>query len=56
MLVGHNPGLAEFVGLLTGGWHELKTCTVAVLELDGNWSDLAEVGARLASLDTVRAG
>ena len=60
VVVGHNPTVATLAELLddgegdedaitelvTGGF---PTCAVAVLEVDGDWTDLAEAGA------TVRA-
>jgi len=47
VLVGHNPGLSELVGTLTGDLLELKTSSVAVLTWQGGWPD---VWARRASL------
>ncbi len=34
VLVGHNPGLEELVELLTGQSVTLKTCAIAVVDLD----------------------
>ena len=34
VLVGHNPGLVELVELLTGQSVTLKTCAIAVVDLD----------------------
>lgn len=47
LLVGHNPGLQEFVALLTGQEPEMKTSSVAVLAWSGRWADAA---AHIASL------
>ena len=47
VLVGHNPGLSDLVGMLTGEPLELKTSSVAVLTWQGGWPD---VWARRASL------
>lgn len=46
-LVGHNPGLSELVGVLTGEAVELKTSATAVVTWQGGWPD---VWARSASL------
>jgi phosphohistidine phosphatase len=45
-LVGHNPGLEDLLGLLTGAYEPLPTSAVAVIDLDGPWST-AGPGARL---------
>lgn len=37
MVVGHDPGLSDFVGT------ELKTCTLATVDLDGNSVTLVDV-------------
>jgi len=50
VLVGHNPGLAELVEVVSGERAELKTSTVAVLRWAGSW---ARVWARRASLVTL---
>ena len=47
LLVGHNPGLQEFVALLTGREPEMKTSSVAILAWSGRWADAA---AHTASL------
>ena len=41
MIIGHNPGLEELVGQLTGEWQDLPTAALAhiVLEID-QWRDL----------------
>lgn len=48
LLVGHNPGLADLVRLLSGEPVELKTAAVAVLRWPGTWSDAAPRTAELA--------
>ena len=42
VLVGHNPGLEDLLHRLVGGWHALKTSTVAVVDLDGSWAEVGE--------------
>lgn len=48
-LVGHNPGLEELVGRLTGREARLPTSAVAVIALPGVW---AGAGAGDATLET----
>lgn len=67
LLVGHNPGLEELLLSLTGGDVELAedgkllpTATLAILEIeenwsDLNWSDLKQSSARLLKLIRPRA-
>jgi phosphohistidine phosphatase len=43
LLVGHNPGVAGLVAVLTGEEVEMKTSAIAVLGLTGSWVD-AEPG------------
>jgi phosphohistidine phosphatase len=38
LLIGHNPGLSELVAELSGEELDLKTCSIAVLRGDGEWS------------------
>jgi phosphohistidine phosphatase len=54
VLVGHNPGLADLVTLLSGEPHELKTSAVAVLKWPGSWADVYARAATLASHTTAR--
>ena len=56
-LVGHNPGLSEFLDLLCGTTaSDLPTAAVALLQLDcADWSALAPGQARLVGLDTPKA-
>jgi phosphohistidine phosphatase len=53
-LVGHNPGLSELVGVLTGEPVELKTSAVAVVAWEGGWADVWGRGANLVSHATPR--
>jgi phosphohistidine phosphatase len=53
-LVGHNPGLSELVGVLTGEPVELKTSGVAVVRWQGGWPDVWAHGAELVSHATPR--
>ena len=48
LLVGHNPGVAQLVGILSGADAEMRTASVAVLAWTGRWSDVA---AHIASLE-----
>lgn len=55
LLLGHNPGVAELVAVLTGEEPEMKTSAVAVVELGGrSWADVAPGGGRLAAHATPR--
>ncbi len=53
-LVGHNPGLSELVGVLTGEPVELKTSAIAVVSWQGGWPDVWARGASLVSHATPR--
>jgi phosphohistidine phosphatase len=53
-LVGHNPGLSDLVGVLTGEAVELKTSAVAVVRWEGGWPDVWGRGADLVSHATPR--
>lgn len=48
LFVGHNPGLEEFVSLLSGEECTLKTSSIAVLAGSGDWSAVAPGWAELA--------
>lgn len=57
LLVGHNPGLEDLVLMLVPDDGDARrdsledkfpTASIAVLEFDGEWSDLKQRGARLA--------
>ena len=52
LLVGHQPGLGELLGLLLGHEPDFPTGALARLEFTGNWSDLGPRGAQLALLVT----
>lgn len=53
-LIGHNPGLSELVGVLTGEAVELKTSAVAVVRWQGGWPDVWARRADLVSHATPR--
>ena len=51
LLVGHNPGMAELLQLLTGRAEHMGTCTLARLNLSADhWSNVQESKARLERL------
>ncbi|MCK4708198.1 MAG: histidine phosphatase family protein, partial [Gammaproteobacteria bacterium] len=57
MLVGHNPGLEDLLVSLTNGDAKpeddgklLTTATLALLEIDVNWSDIKRGSARLVKI------
>ncbi|UWF77359.1 MULTISPECIES: SixA phosphatase family protein [Microbacterium] len=53
MLVGHNPGMSDAVGELTGEDTQLPTCAVAECAVDvGSWSELIEGSGRLLRVRT----
>ena len=54
LLVGHNPGLEDFLTLLTGATESLKTSSLAVITLPGGWADAAPGAGRLENLTTPR--
>lgn len=56
MLVGHNPGMTEFLNALTGaGIENLPTCGVARVGFEvASWRDMAPGVGRLLSLDVPR--
>ena len=42
LIVGHNPGMAELVRILTGESHSIPTAALSMISLSiGNWSDIA---------------
>jgi phosphohistidine phosphatase len=62
-LVGHNPGLQEFVLAMAGEGDpdllrmtrtDFGTAAIAVLEVEGNWSVLSESAGRLAAFVIAR--
>jgi phosphohistidine phosphatase len=54
LLVGHNPGVQEFVALLSGQELEMKTSSVAVLAWTGSWADADAEAALLQQHATPR--
>lgn len=53
-LVGHNPGLAELVELLTNERVEMRTSAVAVVRWEGTWADVWSRRAALVTHATPR--
>ena len=49
VLIGHNPGVEELVGELTGTWVEMKTAAIAVLRWEGHWSVAGRAPAQLVT-------
>ena len=39
LLIGHNPGVADLVDLLSGEGREMRTSSIAVLAWNGGWAD-----------------
>jgi phosphohistidine phosphatase len=54
LLVGHNPGLEDLVGLLTSVTCRLKTSGIEVLNGEGRWSDVDVGWARETAAATPR--
>ena len=54
VLVGHNPGVADLIELLTGKSPEMKTSAIAVLNVPGSWADVRPGGAELVEHVTPR--
>ncbi len=51
MLIGHEPTWSAVIRHLTGSWVQVKTATVAVVELDTpDWSSLPEIEGELTGL------
>ncbi|WP_017974449.1 SixA phosphatase family protein [Actinopolyspora halophila] len=55
VLIAHNPGLQEMVGLLSGEGVELRTSAIAVLRFRGTWKDADAGRAALEAVATPRA-
>ncbi|NYJ75328.1 MULTISPECIES: SixA phosphatase family protein [Allobranchiibius] len=65
VMVGHAPGIPHFAASLADGQGDAEaleelergypTCTVAVLDIDGEWDQLASGGAQLRAVHTARA-
>ncbi len=54
VLVGHNPGLEDFLTLLTGATNPLKTSALAVITLHGSWVDVTPGAGTVEELATPR--
>ena len=54
VFVGHNPGLEDFLTLLTGAIEPLKTSAVAVISAPGSWAAAGPASATLVTLATPR--
>lgn len=54
VLVGHNPGLEDFLTLLTGAIEPLKTSAVAVMTTPSSWAATGPDSATLVTLATPR--
>ena len=54
VLVGHNPGVADLVALLTGESPRMRTSAIAVAELAGSWADAVRGRATLVAHATPR--
>lgn len=54
VLVGHNPGLEDFLTLLTGAVEPLKTSAVAVITAPSSWAETGPDSATLQTLATPR--
>lgn len=54
IMIGHNPGLEDFVQLLSGTAVELKTSAIAVLTTARTWADLEPDAASLERTATAR--
>ena len=53
-IVGHNPAMEELISTVTGQFARMKTSCLAVIEVEGEWSDLGRepngsVGSRLVA-------
>lgn len=54
ILVGHNPGVADLVELLTSESPAMKTSAIAVLDVAGSWAGVRPGGADLVAYATPR--
>jgi phosphohistidine phosphatase len=54
VFVGHNPGLEDYLTLLTGAMAPLKTSAVAVIATPGSWAATGPDSATLVMLATPR--
>jgi len=55
VLVGHNPGLEDFLTLLTGAAEPLKTSAIAVITTPDSWAQIHPGSGDLAALATPRS-
>ncbi|MGH3874069.1 MAG: SixA phosphatase family protein [Pseudonocardiaceae bacterium] len=53
-LVGHNPGLEDFLELLAGAVDVLRTSAIAVIVTPAHWAETAAGSGTLAALATPR--
>ena len=56
LVIGHNPGLEDLVGTLTGDWPTMLTSAIAVLTVPGEWSEVSPGQLTLQTLETPRGG
>ena len=54
VVVGHNPSIEAFVATSTGRDDHVRTGSVAVLQVTGNWRDLSAATTVLSDLATCR--
>jgi phosphohistidine phosphatase len=54
VLVGHNPGLEDFLTLLTGAREHLKTSAIAVITAPASWQETIPSSCSLHTLATPR--
>jgi phosphohistidine phosphatase len=54
LLVGHNPGLENFLALLTGVVEPLKTSAIAIMTTPGSWEQSRPGSWSLRKLATPR--
>lgn len=54
LLIGHNPGLEDFLTLLTGAVEPLKTSAIAVVKTPDRWAATKPDSATLEQLATPR--
>lgn len=54
LLVGHNPGLEDFLTLLTGAAEPLRTSAIAVISTPTGWAEIHPGSGNLTALATPR--
>jgi phosphohistidine phosphatase len=47
LLLGHNPGVEDLVGRLTGAQAEMRTSAIAVIGVGGHWAQTGDAPAEL---------